>query len=54
MAEIKIEKKKPLWPWVIVVLLLAAIIYFVFLKDNETRVENTSTIENTTSADTIK
>lgn len=54
MAEIKIEKKKPLWPWVIAVVLIGALIYFIFLKDNETQVENTSTIENTTSADTIK
>ena len=32
MAEIKIEKKKPIWPWVVGLLVLAAIIgYFVFM-----------------------
>ena len=30
MAEIKIEKKKPIWPWVILAILLALILYFVF------------------------
>lgn len=31
MAEIKIEKKRPIWPWVLVTLLvLALVIYFVY------------------------
>lgn len=31
MAEIKIEKKRPIWPWVLVVLIvLALVIYFVY------------------------
>lgn len=28
MAEIKIEKKKPVWPWVLVVIIILAAIYF--------------------------
>ncbi|TDW52779.1 hypothetical protein EV144_1011472 [Flavobacterium sp. 270] len=51
MAEIKIEKKKPIWPWVLAVLLIAALIYFIFVRDNEAQVENRMQIENTTSAD---
>ena len=31
MAEIKIEKKKPVWPWIIVILIvLGVILYFVY------------------------
>lgn len=35
MAEIKIEKKKPIWPWVLVILIiLAAIYFFWYYNDN--------------------
>jgi len=35
MAEIKIEKKKPVWPWILLVLIiLAAIAYFLY-ENNE-------------------
>jgi hypothetical protein len=50
MAEIKIEKKKPIWPWVVVVLLISALLYFLFLRDNETQTEDRTEIENNTSA----
>ena len=53
MAEIKIEKKKPVWPWIVALLLIAAIVYFVFLKDNEGQSNSSVQIENTTSTDTI-
>ena len=36
MAEIKIEKKKPIWPWVILVLVILALLYFlVFANDDD-------------------
>lgn len=37
MAEIKIEKKRPIWPWVLVILIvLALVIYFVYEnRENE-------------------
>lgn len=36
MAEIKIEKKKPVWPWILLVLIiLAAIAYFVYTNNND-------------------
>jgi hypothetical protein len=54
MAEIKIEKKKPVWPWIIAVLLIAALVYYMFLRDNETQVENRPAVENATSTDTIQ
>ena len=52
MAEIKIEKKKPIWPWFIAILVVAALIYFIFFKDNGVQVQNTTVIENSTSVDT--
>ncbi|MBF4487658.1 MULTISPECIES: hypothetical protein [unclassified Flavobacterium] len=51
MAEIKIEKKKPVWPWIVAVLLISALVYYVFLRDNEVTTENGVQIENTTSTD---
>jgi hypothetical protein len=50
MAEIKIEKKKPLWPWIVAVLLIAALIYYMYSSDNETQSESNVEIENSTSA----
>jgi hypothetical protein len=36
MAEIKIEKKKPIWPWVLIgLLILAVILYFVIAEDDD-------------------
>ena len=49
MAEIKIEKKKPIWPWVVVVLIIGALLYFVFLKNDEAQSESNVEIENSTS-----
>ncbi|QOG04750.1 hypothetical protein [Flavobacterium sp. MDT1-60] len=49
MAEIKIEKKKPIWPWIAAVLIIGALIYYIFVKDHEVHSESTE-IENTTSA----
>lgn len=51
MAEIKIEKKKPIWPWIVAILLISALVYYVFLRDNEVPNENRMEIENNTSAD---
>jgi len=53
MAEIKIEKKKPIWPWIVIVLLISAFIYYFFLRNNETQISNGVEIENTTSTDTV-
>ncbi len=36
MAEIKIEKKKPIWPWVLLgLIILAVILYFVIADDDD-------------------
>lgn len=54
MAEIKIEKKKPVWPWIVAVLLVATLVYFMFLNDNEVQSESNESnvqIENNTSTE---
>ncbi len=43
MAEIKIEKKKPVWPWVLVVLIILAAIYF-FWYYNDGNINDTQDI----------
>lgn len=36
MAEIKIEKKKPVWPWILLgLIILGIILYFLLANDNE-------------------
>ncbi|MBC8005424.1 MAG: hypothetical protein H7X84_08105 [Verrucomicrobia bacterium] len=35
MAEIKIEKKKAIWPWIIGIIILALLIYFLAFNDNK-------------------
>lgn len=42
MAEIKIEKKKPIWPWILAALILVGGLTYMFVNNNEddTRAEN--------------
>ncbi|MDX1470364.1 MAG: hypothetical protein R3213_02615 [Flavobacteriaceae bacterium] len=35
MAEIKIEKKKPIWPWILALLVIAAIVVFYFMNNDD-------------------
>lgn len=50
MTEIKIEKKKPIWPWLLLLLLviLATVWFFFFSNDNAEPLETT---DNTTLID---
>jgi hypothetical protein len=50
MAEIKIEKKKPIWPWIAVVLIIGAVIYYIYCTDHEPSSESTTQTETSTSA----
>lgn len=49
MAEIKIEKKKPVWPWIALLLVIAGLIYYIYFVDHETHTESSVEIENATS-----
>jgi len=35
MAEIKIEKKKAIWPWIIGIIILAVLIYMLAFNDHK-------------------
>lgn len=50
MAEIKIEKKKPVWPWILAVLIIAAILYFFVFDDND---NDDQTEDNTTESEQV-
>lgn len=56
MTEIKIEKKKPVWPWILALLVVAAVVFFVFFWDKEpvqdVIQENTETTTATTDQTT--
>ena len=48
MAEIKIEKKKPIWPWIILILVILGIIaYFVYAKGENTKFSDDFVDEDT-------
>lgn len=36
MADIRIEKKKPVWPWLILIIILAALIFLYFYGSMDT------------------
>jgi len=55
MAEIKIEKKKPVWPWILLGLIILAVIFFVVFAnedDNEINTDDTE-IREVNSRDTM-
>ncbi len=45
MAEIKIEKKKPIWPWIILVLVILAILYFLVFADDDGDMDDMDNVE---------
>lgn len=48
MAEIKIEKKKSIWPWILLgLVILAVVLYFLFFKN---KTENATTSVSDTTA----
>ena len=56
MADIRIEKKKPVWPWLILIIILAVLAFLYFYGSMETeesqKTDNTA-IEEVTYADEI-
>lgn len=51
MAEIKIEKKKLIWPWIVALLIIGALVYYIYFTDHEAHSNSSTEIENTTSTD---
>ncbi len=51
MAEIEIEKKKPIWPWIVGLLILAALVYFLFFANNED--DDINEVETTTTEQVV-
>ena len=51
MAEIKIEKKKPVWPWIVAALLIAGLVYFFLIREDQVQYEKTTEVETTTTTD---
>lgn len=45
MADIRIEKKKPVWPWIVLLIVIAAIIYIFVIADDETTVNDQTNFE---------
>ena len=57
MAEIKVEKKKPVWPWIlIIVLIILALLYFFVFADNDgdDDYSNSDDIEQVETRDSIE
>lgn len=55
MAEIKIEKKKPVWPWILVGLIILVVIFFlVFANEDDNEIDTDDTeIREVNSSDTM-
>ena len=46
MAEIKIKKKSPIWPWILLlIVIILGVVYFLYYKGDETNDTDDSTIE---------
>lgn len=50
MAEIKIEQRKPIWPWVVAGLLIAALLlYFLVFRDSDKNTEEVTQADRITN-----
>lgn len=53
MAEIKIEKKTPVWPWILAAIIIAALLYFFVFATDDDEIDDTTTTEQVTEGDTL-
>jgi len=54
MAEIKIEKKKAIWPWIIGIIILALLIYFLAFNDRKAKDKDETATEELTSVNEVQ
>lgn len=47
MAEIKIEKKQPIWPWILGLLVLGLVLYFAFFNDSKVLTDDITSTNDT-------
>ena len=52
MAEIKIEKKKPVWPWILLILIALGLIWYFYIKNANNQVVNDEMVGQ--QADTVE
>ncbi|MBZ9729346.1 hypothetical protein LB467_06570 [Salegentibacter sp. JZCK2] len=53
MAEIKVEKKKPIWPWILLIaIIILGILFYVFAYDDNN--DDVDDIDDTDDTDDIE
>lgn len=40
MAEIKIEKKKSIWPWILLILIVLGLLWYFFMREDNNRIDD--------------
>ncbi len=45
MADIRIEKKKPLWPWLLLIVVIAVVVFLYIYGSSDNNEENMKTEE---------
>lgn len=51
MAEIKVEKKTPVWPWILAAIIIGVLLYFLFFRDKEAENEAIEEVDEHTMLD---
>jgi hypothetical protein len=46
MAEIKIEKKSPVWPWILLIVIVVGVLIYVFATDRDDDTMRQDNMEN--------
>ncbi|AVR46703.1 hypothetical protein C7S20_16310 [Christiangramia fulva] len=54
MADIRVEKRKPIWPWILLIVIIAVVVFlFIYGSDDDDNEEiQTEEMEDVTSVNT--